>query len=235
VAAVREDQYLDGLVEEDRVMLDENVSQLWKRMWLDDEYLGERLRCIDAVIALACGNPIVAVVGSAKDDVDPKLSEWVGSAVAESGFYLLTGGRGGVMRDVTRGFLNSPAHSSRERPRGRAIAVLPQDKEGNGLLPPEYVVQTYLPGDDPLGPATRNHVNIITAEKVVVLPGGTGTASEAKLAGCWYKKPTLGFHDLWTANRAEWNEWRRVLGECGVGITSDRQELLRFIGRAGAK
>jgi len=208
----------------------EDVTQLWRRKWPEDAYLEERLRCIDAVLAIANERPIITVIGSAADGVDPNRSEVVGVAVAASGLHLLTGGRGGVMRDVTRAFLNAPAQSAQGTMKGLALAVLPAQKAGNGLLPAQHVIQTQLPGDDPRGPGTRNHVNILVASTVVTLPGGSGTAAEAELAASWYHKPIVAFSSPSTARGTEWNEWHRVLHDCRIQMISTREELARFIG-----
>src|SRR5262249_590586 len=51
----------------------------------------------------------------------------------------------------------------------------------------ELPIFTQLPsGDDPL---SRNHVNVRSADVVVLLPGGSGTAHEAALAIAYSKPP----------------------------------------------
>jgi SLOG cluster4 family len=57
----------------------------------------------------------------------------------------------------------------------------------NGLG--EIVIRTHLPlsgnkGSDPL---SRNHINALTADLVVILPGGAGTLSELQLASEYSK------------------------------------------------
>lgn len=56
----------------------------------------------------------------------------------------------------------------------------------------EIVIRTHLPlsgarGKDAL---SRNHINILSADAIVGLPGGEGTISEAELA-VRYRKPVL--------------------------------------------
>ncbi len=43
-------------------------------------------------------------------------------------------------------------------------------------------------------PVSRNHINVLSSAAIIVLPGGSGTASEAKLA-LRYEKPILAFLD----------------------------------------
>ncbi len=140
---------------------------------------------------------IVAVMASGEKSLAKKhegLAKEVGSTVAKLGFHLLTGGGGGLMAAVGRAFLDE---KRKHRRAGNLISILraeelPQlNKHGkrswkanadNGLG--EIVIRTHLPlsgkkGTDPL---SRNHINALTADLVVILPGGSGTFSELKLA-----------------------------------------------------
>ena len=121
----------------------------------------------------------------------------VGSAIAELGFHLLTGGGGGLMTAVGKAFLDGKRKLLKAKRRtGNLISILrakelPQKKDGkriwkanadNGLG--EIVIRTHLlfsgnKGSDPL---SRNHINALTADLVVILPGGSGTLSELELA-----------------------------------------------------
>jgi SLOG cluster4 family len=84
-----------------------------------------------------------------------------------------------------------------KRPAGNLISILrakelPQlNKDGkrtwqanadNGLA--EIVIRTHLPlsGEKGTDPLSRNHINALTANLVVILPGGAGTLSELQLA-----------------------------------------------------
>ncbi len=60
----------------------------------------------------------------------------------------------------------------------------------------EIAIATHLPFSGMSGqePLSRNHVNVLSSQAIVVLPGGSGTASEAKLA-LRYEKPILAFLD----------------------------------------
>jgi predicted Rossmann-fold nucleotide-binding protein len=144
---------------------------------------------------------IVGVMASGDDSLGNEhgnLGEKVGSAIAELGFHLLTGGGGGLMTPVGQAFLKKKRKLLRAKRRaGYLISILraeelPQLNEDgkrswkanadNGLG--EIVIRTHLPfsgnkGSDPL---SRNHINALTADLVVILPGGSGTLSELQLA-----------------------------------------------------
>lgn len=97
------------------------------------------------------------------------------------------------MNSVSRAFAESG-----ER-RGLVIGVLPGGAEGRprpGYPNPwvEIAIATHLPLSGPEGeqPLSRNHINILSADAVVALPGGAGTLSEVRLA-LRYAKPIFAF------------------------------------------
>jgi predicted Rossmann-fold nucleotide-binding protein len=55
-------------------------------------------------------------------------------------------------------------------------------------------VQTHLPlsGHSGAEPMSRNHINVLSSNVLVALPGGSGTASEVALA-LRYGRPVIGF------------------------------------------
>jgi uncharacterized protein (TIGR00725 family) len=134
---------------------------------------------------------IVGVMGDGKKDY-PGLTEPLGRAIAEAGSHLLTGAGDGVMEGVARAFT---AVSPRE---GFSIGIvraaqLPanastNDRRWKAHTPPnDYVeisINTHLPdsGLDGKLPTSRNHINVLSADVIIVLPGGPGTFSEAMLA-----------------------------------------------------
>lgn len=88
------------------------------------------------------------------------------------------------------------------RRRGLAVGILPartgdassNPKSGYPNAFVELAIKTHLPlsgisGQDPL---SRNHINILTSDVIVVLPGSDGTRSEAELA-VRYRKPVILF------------------------------------------
>ena len=139
--------------------------------------------------------PIVAVIGSGRT-ADPHCEE-IGRLVAALGANLLTGGGRGVMEAVSRAFFET---SPRD---GLVIGVIPAEVDPLQALerreetsvdyrPPEgypnpwveVAIYTHLPDSGPEGTlgTSRNHINVLTADAIVALPGEAGTVSEMWLA-----------------------------------------------------
>ena len=141
--------------------------------------------------------PIVGVMGShAKVDADRACR--VGVWIASQGYHLLTGGGGGVMETVAQAFATVRGRS------GRSIGVLPSISGDPGCRPVpgypnawiEIPIFTNLSGLGVRGDQSdsRNHINILTSTVVLVLAGGEGTASEARLA-LRYGRPCIAYLD----------------------------------------
>jgi uncharacterized protein (TIGR00725 family) len=136
--------------------------------------------------------PIVAIIGSGDPaHGNPELAAAVGRLVAEMGFHLLTGGGRGVMADASRGFTSVP-----DRP-GLALGIIPRPTTGEeakaGYPNPwvELPILTHLAGRlGPGGEDSRNPINVLTAWRIVALPGGEGTRAEIRLA-LRYERPVL--------------------------------------------
>lgn len=129
---------------------------------------------------------IVGVMGSGTEPHED-LAVPVGRAVAENGWHLLTGGGGGVMEAAARGFCRVPDRKGLSIGvlRSRAWPELGSDgrrrwapRRKNDWL--ELEIATHLPTSDQ-DLSSRNHVNVLTAHVLVVLPGGSGTLSELRL------------------------------------------------------
>ena len=139
--------------------------------------------------------PIVGVMGS-HDESHTTRARQLGERIAREGYHLLTGGGPGVMEAVTRAFV---AVTPR---RGLAIGIVPsaaargQPPKGYPNASVEVPVYTHLDhlGRDGDQAASRNHINVLTARAVVILPGGEGTASEARLA-LHYGRPVIAYLD----------------------------------------
>lgn len=139
--------------------------------------------------------PVVGVMGSAKERWDD-LARPLGTWLAGQGCHLLTGGGGGVMTAVSEAFADV------ERRGGSVIGVLPGLPDGDGVASPpgypndwvEIAIRTHLPqrGAEGAEPMSRNHVNVLTADVVIALPGDHGTRSEVALAQR-YGKPVILF------------------------------------------
>lgn len=136
---------------------------------------------------------IIGVMGSGREEhrelVVP-LARWI----AEHGFDLLTGAGSGVMRAAAEAFV------AVEGRKGISIGVIPGDvvegqyrpRSGYPNAGIELPIYTHLPlsGEQGRDAMSRNHINVLSAHALVVLPGGQGTASEAIL-GLLYDKPLI--------------------------------------------
>jgi uncharacterized protein (TIGR00725 family) len=138
---------------------------------------------------------IVGVMGSGEERHEA-LAAPVGRWIAREGHHLLTGGGGGAMEAVSEAFA-----SVRER-QGLVIGILKGFPGPDGRIvsatPNRWVelpIRTHLPlsGEQGTDVLSRNHLNVLTADAIVVLPGGAGTRSEAELA-VRYAKPVVAFH-----------------------------------------
>jgi uncharacterized protein (TIGR00725 family) len=167
--------------------------------------------------------PVIGVMGSGREEhVD--LAEPLGAWIADRGWHLLCGGGGGVMEAVARGF------ASREGRRGVAIGVLPGRVDAGGLRTPtgypnrwiDIPIRTHLPfsGDQGFDPLSRNHINVLSVDVVIALPGGPGTRSEVELA-MMYQKPVIAF--LGDDGRIDGIEDGRVL------VARDLEEVARWV------
>ena len=98
------------------------------------------------------------------------------------------------MAAVSKSFHDTPNR------RGLVIGVLPCDespevpRDGYPNQWVEIPILTHLPlgGDRGAEPMSRNHINILTSDVIVALPGDAGTGSEVKLA-VKYGRPVIAF------------------------------------------
>ena len=135
---------------------------------------------------------IIGVMGSGTEPHE-ELAGIVGRIIAQAGHHLLTGGGEGVMTSV------SAAFAAVEDRRGKVIGVLRADggahlgpklkrRDYSPLKPPnryvEIPIYTHLPfsGEEGKLDLSRNHINVLTSDAIVALPGGAGTLSEVELA-----------------------------------------------------
>ncbi len=127
---------------------------------------------------------IVGVMGSGREPHEARASA-LGAWLAKAGYHLLTGGGGGVMASVSRAFVETEDRA------GSVIGVLPAAADTPNSTPPGYpnpwveiAIRTHLAarGDDGGNVLSRNHINVLSADVVIALPGGAGTLSEVQLA-----------------------------------------------------
>lgn len=140
---------------------------------------------------------VIGVMGSGTDEW-AAFAEPLGAWIAANGHDLLTGGGNGVMLAAARAFAGTPGR------RGRCIGVLPSRPDpGRGFVPPPgypnpFIDLTVLTPFQRKGPdappdaLSRNHVNILTSQIIVALPGRHGTLDEVRLALA-FGKPVIGF------------------------------------------
>ena len=139
--------------------------------------------------------PIVGVMGS-HSAAWAEYTAPLGAHLAACGVHLLTGGGAGTMAAVAEAFCRVPGR------RGVSIGILPATPHpGRGFAPMEGYPNPWVEvpivtplgvfngGDDAL--ITRNHVNILSADAVVALPGSVGTHNEIRLARRFGKKIVL--------------------------------------------
>ena len=145
--------------------------------------------------------PVVGVMG-ASGARHAERSRRVGAWIARAGYHLLTGGGSGVMAAVTEAFVGVPDR------RGLAIGILPASGRGGtdgaaGRPPPGYpnpwvelAIRTHLErlGERGGDERSRNHVNVLSSDVLIFLPGSAGTASEARLA-LHYGRPSVAYLD----------------------------------------
>lgn len=142
--------------------------------------------------------PIVGVMGSGEVEWADRTTE-LGQWLAAKDVHLLTGGGAGVMASISRAFFEVPHR------RGLVIGVLPcqaddrfcRPKEGypNPWVEIPIVTHLRLTGNQGSDVLSRNHINILSSDIVIVLPGGPGTLSEVELAK-QYNRPLVAYlHD----------------------------------------
>lgn len=131
-------------------------------------------------------------------DHDPASVDRLGRWLAGIGVHLLTGGGKGVMEGISKSF------ASNSDRKGLIIGVIPggcseetkKHTRPDGYPNPwvEIVIATHLPwsGDKGTNERSRNHINVLSSDVVILLPGGKGTASEAELA-IRYDKPVVAW------------------------------------------
>ena len=139
--------------------------------------------------------PVVGVMGSGSKRHADRASR-VGAWIAHSGYHLLTGGGPGVMGAVTEAFVSVSPRA------GLAVGILPADvASSRDRSPPGYpnrwielVIQTHLSKGGVQGENkfSRNHLNVLSSDAIIIFPGSSGTVSEARLA-VLYDRPCVAY------------------------------------------
>ena len=95
-----------------------------------------------------------------------ELAYKVGEEVASRGMVLITGGLGGVMEAASKGAKNKG---------GLVIGIIPQDEKSYANTYCYIVIPTGIG-------YSRNFITAYSADAVIVVGGGVGTATEAMVA-----------------------------------------------------
>ncbi|HEY8508719.1 MAG TPA: VOC family protein [Steroidobacteraceae bacterium] len=180
----------------------------------EDKDWGERVACVldpdgnEVMIGQGAETPhrprlaskTVGVMGSGTNP-QPELSEPLGKLLASLNVNLLTGGGSGVMEAVAAAYV-------RARPRaGISIGVLPASSNNAATPIPGYpnpyvqlAIATHLPDRGRKGHlvTSRNHINVLSSDVIVALPGSHGTESELRLALRYNKKAAIFYSDAAT-------------------------------------
>jgi len=129
------------------------------------------------------------------------------------------------MDAVSRGF-----HETEPRA-GLVIGILPASGADDVAAPEGYPnpwvelpirTHLHLSGTEGTAPASRNHVNVLSSDVVVALPGSWGTRSEVELA-LSYHTPVCAY----LQDRAEIPQLPNA-----VAVLSDLREVQSFVSRA---
>ena len=139
-------------------------------------------------------------MGSGTESHTQRAQE-VGRWLAQEGVHLLTGGGGGVMHAVSQAFAETPKKTGKK---GMIIGIIPSAAPDPRLGPKsgypnawvEIPIFTHLPlsGENGTNPLSRNHINILSSDVLIALPGSAGTASEVSLA-LQYGRPLIAYLD----------------------------------------
>ena len=142
---------------------------------------------------------IVGVMGSGSNP-HSGLASQVARIIASLDCHLLTGAGEGVMEAVAAAFVGIPNRKGRSIGIVRA-GVFPALTHGarnwsakalNANV--EIAIKTHLPlsGIDGRDTLSRNHINVLSSDAIVVLPGDAGTMAELELA-MEYRRPVVLF------------------------------------------
>jgi uncharacterized protein (TIGR00725 family) len=147
---------------------------------------------VTASMKYTLASKTVGVMGSGRrlDTTVQTSAAQVGELLADLKVNLLTGGGGGVMQAVSESFREAQTRKSQSegiiigilRPAGlddESVARLRREKNYSDLS-----IRTHLPfsGDKGTDTLSRNHINALTPDVIVALPGAGGTAGEVTLA-----------------------------------------------------
>jgi len=112
-----------------------------------------------------------------------KIAYETGSEIAKAGHVLVTGGLGGVMEAASHGACDS---------NGLTIGIIPQADASMANEYCDIVIPTGMG-------LTRDFINALSADGVIIIGGGSGTLSEI-CAAYMHKKPMVSIRKLGGVN-----------------------------------
>ncbi len=124
----------------------------------------------------------ILVIGNNTNGCTPKhekIAYEVGAEIAKSDSVLITGGLGGVMKAASHG-----AHDAN----GLTVGIIPQDDATMANEFCDIVIPTGMG-------LTRDFLNALSADGVIIVGGGSGTLSEV-CAAYMYKKPMVAIRNI---------------------------------------
>ncbi len=124
----------------------------------------------------------ILVIGHNDNGCTPeheKVAYETGIEIAKSGSVLLTGGLGGVMR--------AASHGARDAG-GLTVGIIPQDDASFANEFCDIVIPSGMG-------LTRDFLNALSADGVIIIGGGSGTLSEVT-AAYMHKKPMVAIKNL---------------------------------------
>jgi len=124
----------------------------------------------------------ILVIGNNTNGCTPeheKIAYDVGTEIAKSGSVLITGGLGGIMTAASHG-----AHDAD----GLSVGIIPQDDASMANEYCDIVIPTGMG-------FTRDFLNALSADGVIIVGGGSGTLSEI-CASYMSKKPMVAIRNL---------------------------------------
>jgi len=124
----------------------------------------------------------ILVIGNNTNGCTPeheKIAYEIGVEIAKSNSVLITGGLGGVMHAASHG-----AHDKN----GLTVGIIPQDNASHANEYCDIVIPTGMG-------FTRDFLNALSADGVIIVGGGSGTLSEV-CASYMSKKPMVAMRNF---------------------------------------
>jgi len=124
----------------------------------------------------------ILVIGHNTNGCTPeheKIAYETGSEIAKSGAVLISGGLGGVMAAASHGAQDSG---------GLTVGIIPQDNASEANQFCDIVIPSGMG-------LTRDFLNALAADGIIIIGGGSGTLSEV-CAAYMYKKPMVAIKNM---------------------------------------